>query len=124
MRATCIELSALAILGLAFTACEKGGDDPIVGDWNVIEFEPPYRLPGADSYGYPDGYSLHIDDDLSGTFEETYEFFGWEPSVSRIEVDASDAPKYRIELKEQGKTLACTLSGDRLDCGKYLFERD
>lgn len=124
MRPPRIELSALAILGLAFTACEKGGvDDPIVGDWKAVHIDVD-RPTEADSYGYPDGYNLHIDDDLSGTFEGIFEVFGWEPDVSEIEVDASDAPTYRIELEERGKTLDCTLSGDRLDCGDYIFVRD
>lgn len=122
MRPARIELSALAVLGLAFTACDKS-DDPIVGDWKTIEINVR-PIEGADSYGYATEIEMHIDDDLSGTFEET--FLGEYLNTSEIEVDASDAPTYRIEhvLVRRGLPLECTLDGDKLDCGDYVFERD
>lgn len=99
-------IPVLAILGLSFTGC-PGEDEPnpIVGEWGAIQLEgsklPEFYERGP--YSTLSGLLLTVEDDLSGSFAHYYETDLGDYEIhynlgTELVVDASGAPKYRIEL--------------------------
>jgi len=123
---TRIDIPALALLSLGFTAC-AAPEDPIVGDWKVVAIDGEVLSP-EDLEVYD--IQMHIEADLSGevvayyTYEDVKETARYD-----IQIDASDAPVYHIKLlgtDDGEQTLNCTLTDDRLVCDgsdPYTFTR-
>ena len=111
-----IEIPALALLSLGFTACSTP-EDPIVGNWKVVAIDgEPLSAEDAEVYDI----QMHIDADLSGEFVSYYNYEDVQETIrGDLKVDASDAPVYHIDLLITGddtETLNCTLTDDRLVC--------
>lgn len=101
------KIPALALLGLSFTACtgRDTPDDPIVGDWRAVQVDGD-KHPESSSYAgqnFIRGEQLRIDADHDGEMARYAEgdFNGldyFSEVVADLVVDASAAPKYRIEV--------------------------
>jgi hypothetical protein len=100
------KIPGLALLALSFTQCtgREQASDPIVGDWRAIQVDGEKH---PHSYAYDDGIlvgeQLRIGDDLAGELAlyQQGEFDGLDYNAERVSdlvVDASEAPKYRIEV--------------------------
>ena len=98
-------IPGLVLLALSFTHCGANDPaaDPIVGDWRAIQVDGE-KHPQNASYG--DGLVgelLHVDADLEGdmTRYETRDADGFDyllESIADLVVDASAAPKYRLDV--------------------------
>ena len=100
------KIPGLALLALSFTQCtgREQAADPIIGDWRAIQVDGEKH---PHSYAYDDGIlvgeQLRIGDDLAGELAlyQQGEFDGLDYNAERVSdlvVDASEAPKYRIEV--------------------------
>lgn len=97
------KIPGLALLALSFTHCTDRDPtgDPIVGDWRAIQVDGQKHPQNG-----PDGLSgeqLHIGAELEGdmTRYQSYEFDGLDylvEAVADLVVDASAAPKYRLDI--------------------------
>ncbi|MCY1061001.1 hypothetical protein [Nannocystis sp. SCPEA4] len=104
-----IHIPALALLGLSFTGCPDDEDkpNPIVGDWSAIQLDGE-KFPvvySEDSYTGIYGLRLTVEDDLAGRIDYysvvDYDDFSYQHSFgSDLVVDASGAPKYRLEVRK------------------------
>lgn len=101
-----IPVLALVALGLTGGCNPDSKRDVIVGEWLPVSGES--------------GLSLTISSDHSGVLE----FYSYSYD---IEVDVSDAPTYKIEVKndgdsDMGEVLRCQLTGSILECPEpYAF---
>lgn len=127
-----IKIPGLALLSLSLTECVErtpdAGDepDPIVGEWHavMIDTEKYPIVDAKDSYMQTYGFDLRVEVDLHGVlvlavdldydgYVATYE------QGSTIVVDASEAPKYRIDVTrtlfgghgEEGRVSDPTITG-------------
>ncbi len=104
-----IKIPGLALLGLSLTECVErdSGDqpDPILGDWHAVLVDGE-KFPMVEDYEgsmQQTDIELHVQADLDGTlafvYRVTYDgyFYGYE-NGSTLVVDASEAPKYRLEV--------------------------
>lgn len=99
-------IPGLALLALSFTHCtgREQAADPIVGDWRAIQVDGE-KHPQSHAYDGQVlvGEQLRIGDDLAGELAlyQQGEFDGLDYDAERVSdlvVDASEAPKYRIEV--------------------------
>lgn len=101
-----IPLLALVALGFTGGCNPDSGRDVIVGEWLPVSGEA--------------GLSLTVSSNYSGVLE----FYSYSYDV---EVDISDAPTYKIEVKndgdsDMGEVLRCQLTGSVLECPEpYSF---
>ena len=104
-----IKIPGLALLSLSLTECverEPGADaDPIVGEWHAVLIDgQKYPLAHSeDSYMQESGFDLRVEADLQGVlvFATDFNYEGYVSSSeqgSTVVVDASEAPKYRIDV--------------------------
>jgi len=116
--------TAISLLGLSFTACEKGGD-PLVGTWDVVSVDGvawPYTVDGY--YGGSSVFKVDmtIKEDHSGTYtsRETYSYPGEPDDVDSesypLTVDDSNAPEYILVAPGAGLVLTCTVDGSTMAC--------
>lgn len=100
------KIPGLALLGLSFTQCtgREQAPDPIIGDWRAIQVDGE-KHPQSHAYDARllTGEQLRIGDDLAGELAiyQQAEFDGLDYDTERVSdlvVDASEAPKYRIEV--------------------------
>jgi len=108
-----MRIPGLALLTLSLTDCvdRKGGDgdgagDPIVGDWYAVKIDGETfpMIVNMGPYMIHSGLDLRVSDDLRGSFmlvnEIDYDdYLVRYEQGSTIVVDASAAPKYRIDVK-------------------------
>lgn len=103
-------IPALALLGLTFTGCPADEDpppDPIVGDWSAVQVDGD-KFPvvyNEGSYTGIYGLRLTVEDDLAGHIDYyeviDYDDFAYQHSFgSDLVVDASGAPKYRLDVRK------------------------
>lgn len=100
------KIPGLALVALSFTQCtgREQAPDPIIGDWRAIQVDgEKHPQSHADDARLLSGEQLRIGDDLAGELAiyQEAEFDGLEydsERVSDLVVDASQAPKYRIEV--------------------------
>lgn len=105
-----VKIPMFALLTLSMTDCVErspGSDaDPIIGDWHAVKIDAD-MFPMVESegpYRTEVGVELHVGSDLQGTLlyglESEYDgqIGGYEQG-STLVVDASAAPKYRIDVK-------------------------
>ncbi|WAS94729.1 hypothetical protein [Nannocystis punicea] len=101
------KIPGLALLALSFTQCtgREQAPDPIIGDWRAIQVDGEKHPKSETGYGEPilRGEQLRIRDDLAGELAlyATQDYDGLEYNAERVAelvVDASEAPKYRIEV--------------------------
>lgn len=100
-------IPVLALLGLNFTACagEEEPANPIVGEWNAVQFDGE-KLPQLESYEqytFVHGLRMIVDDELEGDIEYYYvvEYGDIEyhsTHGTQLVVDDAGAPKYRFEV--------------------------
>lgn len=106
------KIPGLALLSLSLTDCVErssgpdGDLDPIVGDWHAITVDGAAFpvLSSEGPYMVRSGLELRVSETLSGSFmlvtEVQYEdYLGRYEEGSTLVVDASGAPKYRIDIK-------------------------
>ena len=104
-----LRIPGLALLSLSLTDCvdrNSGSDgDGIVGDWHAVKIDgevfPMTESEGAYVLEY--GVELHVNADLKGSllsvaYANEDGYIGGYEQGSRIVVDASDAPNYRIDV--------------------------
>ncbi|PCC71735.1 hypothetical protein SAMN02745121_03088 [Nannocystis exedens] len=100
------KIPGLALLALSFTQCtgREQTADPIIGDWRAVQVDGE-KHPQAHAYdeGFLIGEQLRIGDDLAGELAlyQSAELDGLDYNAERVAdlvVDASEAPKYRIEV--------------------------
>lgn len=102
------KIPALALLGLSFTGCPGGDDEPnpIVGEWGAIQFDG-MKLPTVETYDgvgpIVSGIAMTVEDDLAGelAFYSDVDYGDYQSHYSYgtdLVVDDSEAPKYRVEL--------------------------
>ena len=103
-------IPALALLGLTFTGCpadEEPPPDPIVGEWTAVQVDGE-KFPlvyNEGSYTGIYGLRLTVEDDLAGHVDYyeviDYDDFAYQHSFgSDLVVDASGAPKYRLDVRK------------------------
>jgi len=127
---------ALALLGLTFTGCpadEEPPADPIVGDWSAIQVDGD-KFPvvyNEGSYTSLYGLRLTVEDDLAGHIDYysvvDYDDFAYQHSFgSDLVVDASGAPKYRLDVRtdlfegeEDYSETASAVTSDGYDSDGY-----
>jgi hypothetical protein len=105
-----IQIPGLALLSLSLTECvERDPEalpDPIIGEWHAVMIDgEKYPIVEADGpYMAEYGFDLRVEADLHGVlvlaFEADYDgYVSSQEQGSTIVVDASDAPRYRIDVK-------------------------
>jgi hypothetical protein len=101
------KIPGLALLALSFTQCtgREQASDPIIGDWRAIQVDGEKHPQSVAYYGGPflRGEQLRIGDDLAGELAlyAAADYDGLDYNTERVAelvVDASEAPKYRIEV--------------------------
>ena len=107
------QIPVIALLGLSCSDCtERDGEvDPLVGEWEAIEIDgekypivetsPPGEGPGV---ALRRGWDLEVTAAHSGTLAYFFEYGDGDASYrneyySDLEVDAKDAPKYRLSIR-------------------------
>jgi len=105
-----VKIPVFALLTLSMTDCVErspGSDaDPIIGDWHAVKIDadmfPMVQSEGP--YMTELGVKLHVGSDLQGTLLQAIEseydgYVGGYEQGSTLIVDASAAPKYRIDVR-------------------------
>ncbi|MCY1010278.1 hypothetical protein OV079_32865 [Nannocystis pusilla] len=100
------KIPGLALVALSFTQCtgREQAADPIIGDWRAVQVDGE-KHPQSHAYDAQllVGEQLRIGDDLAGELAlyQSAELDGLDYNSERVSdlvVDASEAPKYRIEV--------------------------